>query len=543
MSSTKGLKSKSAQADEQFQAALAIARSGETERAMRSLERALKLELRHRGIRNALGVLRLETGDAEGAVALLKPLARELADVAGVQINFGNALIALRRADEAIAPLKRATVLEPSSALVWYGYGRALQIAGRAAEAEPAYRNALQRDPSHIETRANLAAACNFQDRYDNGELQARTAIAMAPQHAGAHVNLSMSLLAQRRWAEGWSEYEWREATDLLGAQRRAWAMPRWNGEAVNGKTVLVHAEQGFGDTIQFARYLPALRERGARVVLQCSATLVELIRHAELADDVVVNTDALPAHDYQVPLTGLPHRLGLVTSDAVYVSDTPYLHALPSRVSPLPVRASGARLRVGFVWAGSPTMMNEMNRGCGLEALLPLLAMNDVEWVSLQCGPRAADLASLPPDVRVHDLSSRLKDFADTSAVMIELDVVISTCTAVAHLAGALGRECWTLLPKVGLDWRWAGDALLDEERRTRWYESVWGVRQSVPQDWSEPVQRLRARLEERLAEGAQERLADAKGESVASSYFGSTKGHPESGLLSNTTTMRRTD
>ncbi len=496
-------RTKAAQAEEQFRAALGIAREGESERAMRLLERALKLDPRHRGIRNALGVLRLETGDAAGAVALLKPLARELADVAGVQLNLGNALIALRRPDEAIAPLKRATVLEPSSALVWYGYARALQIAGRPEDAEPAYRTALQRDPSHIEARANLAAACSFQDKYIEGEAEARTAIALVPQHAGAHVNLSMSLLAQRRWAEGWREYEWREQTELLGAQLRAWAQPRWNGEDVQGKTVLVHAEQGFGDTIQFARYLPLLRARGAYVVLQCSATLVELMRVAELADDVVVNTAPLPPHDWQVPLTGLPHRLGLVTSDAVYVRDEPYLLASPLRASPLPPPAPGTRLRVGFVWAGSPTMMNEMNRGCGLQALLPLLSMDTIEWVSLQCGPRAADLASLPRNVRVLDLSTSLGDFADTAAAMMELDVVISTCTAVAHLAGALGRECWVLLPKVGLDWRWAGDALREPERSTRWYRTVWGVRQDEARAWAAPVERAQERLQQMLRAG----------------------------------------
>ncbi len=503
-------RTKAAQAEEQFRAALALAREGETERAMRLLERALKLELRHCGIRNTLGVLRLETGDAAGAVTLLKPLARELADVAGVQLNLGNALIAARRANEAIAPLKRATVLEPSSALVWYGYARALQIAGRPDDAESAYRTALQRDPTQLEARANLAAACNFLDKYIEGEGEARTTIAMAPPHAGAHVNLSMSLLAQRRWAEGWSEYEWREQTDLLGAQRREWAKPRWNGEAVHDKTVLVHAEQGFGDTIQFARYLPALRARGARVVLQCSATLVELMRVADLADDVVVNIAPLPPHDYQVPLTGLPHRLGLTTSDAVYVSDAPYLRVPPTRESPLPPRAPGGRFRVGVVWAGSPTMLNEMNRGCGLQALLPLLQLDEIEWVSLQCGPRAADLATLPRGVRVRDLSASLHDFADTAAAVAELDVVISTCTAVAHLAGALGRECWILLPKIGLDWRWAGDALLDAERSTRWYGSVWGVRQDEAREWSAPVERIRERIRERLEERRQLVLSD---------------------------------
>lgn len=502
-------RTKTAQADEQFRTALALVQAGETSRAIRLLDRALTFDARHKGVRNALGVLRLESGDAAGAITLLKPLARDVPDAAGIQLNLGNALVAAGRVSEAIAPLKRATSLDPDSALVWYGYARALQTAGRVDEAEPAYRRVLQLAPAHVETRANLAAVLNFADRYTEGEMEAREALRLAPAHAGAHVNLAVSLLAQHRWAEGWAEYEWREKTTLLDGQRRVWEMPRWEGEAVNGRTVLVHAEQGFGDTLQFVRYLPMLRERGARVVLQVPASLEALLRHANVADQVVCNGDVLPVHDLQLPLTGLPHRLQCVTDAQVYVRSAPYITPLSDRATSLEkaetrsVQASRV-VRVGMVWAGSGTHVNDMHRSCGLEALAPLFGLRGVEWVSLQNGARGADLATviakMPRDaraeLRIVDSGSALSDFADTAALVASLDAVISVDSAVAHLAGALGVPCWLLLPRVGLDWRWAARGVAT--RDTPWYASVRCVRQQNAGDWGSAVETVRCGIAE---------------------------------------------
>lgn len=510
-------RTKAAQADEQFRAALALAQAGETPRAMRLLDRALTFDARHKGVRNALGVLRLESGDAAGAITLLKPLAREVPDAAGIQLNLGNALVAAGRANEAIAPLKRATSLDQNSALAWYGYARALQTAGRVEEAEPAYRRVLHSAPGHVETRANLAAVLNFLDRYSEAEAEAREALRLAPAHAGAHVNLAVSLLAQHRWTEAWAEYEWREKTTLLEGQRRVWAMPRWEGEDVNGRTLLVHAEQGFGDTLQFVRYLPQLRALGARVVLQLPKSLEALLRHAKLADEIVCNGADLPAHDFQVPLTGLPYRLRCTTDEAVHGQNVPYLSALPTRANPLESAFNGQAVRVGLVWAGSGTHVNDMHRSCGLPALLPLLDVEGVEWVSLQSGPRAADLAIasklIRKDVRVIDAAPLLNDFADTAAVIASLDAVVTVDSAVAHLAGAMGVPCWLLLPRVGLDWRWvdassaktngiSANTAFPGSGGTPWYASVRCVRQVVVDDWKEPVAQVARAIADLVAE-----------------------------------------
>ncbi len=504
---------KASQADEQFRAALAFAQSGDAPRAMRLLDRTLSLDARHRGVRNALGVLRLESGDAVGAIALLTPLARELPDASAIQVNLGNALVAAGRASEAVAPLKRAASLDRSSVPAWYGYARALQTAGRVVEAEAAYRAVLQLAPTHVESRANLAAVCNFLDRYVEAEAEAREVVRLAPDHAGAHVNLAVALLAQQKWATGWAEYEWRERTSLLDGQRQLWERPRWAGESVQEKRVLVHAEQGYGDTMQFVRYLPALASLGARVLLQCPSSLVDVLRFASLAHEVIATGSPLPEYDVHVPLTSLPHLLPCTTDADVYVRPSAYLSPLPASERPAPPSIAQLQdptaLRVGIVWAGSATHVNDMHRSCALGALLPLLALPGVTWFSLQNGPRASDLAGLPCDVVVHDVSGELRDFADTAAAIAALDLVVSVDSAVAHLTGALGRPCLLLAPRIGLDWRWVGaggdgsdSAVAAGEGHgcrpaSAWYGSVRVLRQKEEGDWSGPVSQARVLIE----------------------------------------------
>ena len=474
---------------ERLQVALSHAQNGDAGEAQRLLEQLHRTDARHPGVRNALGVLRLESGDSTGALQLLRPLARELPHVDGIQLNLGNALVAARRAAEAIAPLRRAAARQPDSAVICYGLARALHFAGRVAEAESVYQTVLRLDPGHGEARSSLAAAYNFIDRYTDAEREARQVLLQSPHAAGAHFNLAVSLLSQGRWEQGWTEYEWRDRTGLLHAQRRTWDRPRWEGERVDGRTILVHAEQGFGDTIQFARYLPVLRDRGATVVLQCPAPLVALLQHAGLADNVISFGDALPAHDLQVSLTGLCHRLRCHTVADVVVQGGPYLQRIAGRSVELPER-TGA-LRVGLVWAGSATHVNDMHRSCELRVLEPLLATPGVGWVSLQTGDRAADLRRLPRSIPVHDVTQQLRDFADTAAAVAALDLVISVDSAVAHLAGAMGRPCWLMLPQVGLDWRWAAPGLA-----TAWYQDIWPVRQPSAGDWGGVVAQMRARL-----------------------------------------------
>ena len=310
--------------------------------------------------------------------------------------------------------------------------------------------------------------------------------------------------------------------------------------------TVLVHAEQGYGDTLQFVRYLPLLRARGARVILAVPAALQSLLLGScayatPLADDVVRLGDALPAHDFHVPLTGLPHRLQCTSDAMVFVDDAPYLSAPSDRTGALALPAhqtSTRSVRVGLVWAGSGTHVNDMHRSCGLKALLPLSDEPGIQWVSLQAGERVRDLSAWPKRVPIVDAAPLMHDFADTAATLAQLDLIVTIDSAVAHLAGALGRPCVLLLPRIGLDWRWApepsvsssaefnaalhdgspntshgtshdlshdvsndasGSAERDAEfpERTPWYRSVRCVRQSASDDWSSAIAQVRVLLQ----------------------------------------------
>ena len=436
----------------------------------------------HPGIRNALGVLRLETGDPEGAIAILKVLAKEAPRAGGVHLNWGNALVAAGRHVEAIPVLKRAVALEPASPIVRYGLGRALQFAGRPAEAIEEYRAVLNQMPDHVDARANLASALSFTDAFAEAEAEARQALARDPAHANARFNLAISLLSQGRWAEGWLAYESRFQTSLLARQRRWSSRPVWDGRStLEGRTLLVQAEQGFGDTIQFARYLPLLRITGATVILQCPDPLVPLLRAGTLADAVHPFDVEPPPHDLQITLPSLPLALERHTHAQVMGDGAPYL------TPPVPdgpwTLAPDDRLSVGLVWAGSPTHINDRHRSCGVTALTPLRSLDGVRWISLQEGPAGAEAESFG-EVGIVRLGERMPDFCATAAVIGQLDLVIAIDSAVAHLAGALGTPCFLLLPRIGLDWRWAA-----ERPDAVWYRSVRAFRQESPGSWEAPV------------------------------------------------------
>ena len=488
-----------------FQRALTCVREGRIPDAMHELTALLERAPTHGPARNVLGVLRMETGDAEGALSLLAPLARETPQAAAVQVNYGNALVAANRAPEAIDVFARVVAVEPALAANWYGFGRALQLSGRHAECIDAYDAVLARDPSHITARANLSAALNFLDRFREGEAHARIAVQHAPHDAGAHFNLGCSLLSQQRWAEGWGEFEWRSRTPLLGTTRPAFTSPDWDGSAIAGGTLVVFAEQGFGDTLQYARYLPLLRSLGMRVVLVCQRPLVRILHSSGLANEVVPLGAVIPMHTAHVSLSSVPHRLRLHTTADVTVHNAPYLAASATPAScaasasasatpAVAERSSGSRRRVGLVWAGHPGHVNDVHRSCGLESLSSLFDVPDIDWVSLQVGPRAKDRERLGLVDHLADGSVGVRDFADTARILGTLDLVITVDSAVAHLAGAMGRSAVVLLPRVGLDWRWVGAA--ESGGATPWYGSVQCLRQAHAHDWSPVVSALRSRL-----------------------------------------------
>ncbi|WP_448192961.1 tetratricopeptide repeat protein [Azospirillum sp. sgz301742] len=378
--------------------------------------------------------------------------------------------------------LQRALRLDPTDAANWANLATLLKAEDPQA-ARRSFQRALACDPALAEAMFGCANLFRSQGDVEGGTALYARAVACRPDFAEAHEAHAHALLLLGRFKEGWAEYEWRWQVPSFPTERHRFHQPFWTGQPLEGRTILVHSEQGLGDTLQFARYLPLLAERGATVVFQLLGShrpLLRLMGSLSGVERVTVRGDSQPDFDLHVPLLSLPHRLG---GDPQQLPPcVPYLEPPAGAAARWRERLAGARgLRVGLVWAGRPEHANDAARSLALEALAPLLATPGVSWFSLQKGPAAEALAALPPGT-VTDLAPDLDDFADTAAAMQALDLVISADTSPAHLAGALGVPVWVLLPHSP-DWRWQ----LGRED-SPWYPTMRLFRQPRTGAW-EPV------------------------------------------------------
>jgi tetratricopeptide (TPR) repeat protein len=391
----------------------------------------------------------------------------------------GVALAALGRHEAALADFDMALRAGPNP-MVAYNRGLALANLGRSAEAVAAYDQALAMAPNHIAALSSRGVALQALNRHGEALASFDRALALAPDFADAHFNRSLALLALDDYARGLAAYEWRWKRS--GAAPARQNRPLWLGEApLAGKTILVHAEQGLGDTIMFSRYVGQLAAGGAKVVLEVHPELKALMARHAAGAVVIGRGEPRPAHDVHCPLGSLP--LACKTTPATVPAAIPYLAADPERVARWRPRleAHGAR-RVALVWAGNPAHANDRNRSLPLAALAPLLAHDGVRFVSLQRDLRAGDaerLAAMP----MLGLGPELEDFDDTAAVLAQCDLMLSVDTSVAHLAGALGRPLWVLLPFAS-DWRWTVGG-----ERSPWYPSARLFRQPQPGDWESVI------------------------------------------------------
>jgi tetratricopeptide (TPR) repeat protein len=365
----------------------------------------------------------------------------------------------------------------PDSWLAHHDLGNVLRDQGRFAAAEDAYRAALSLSETPIALN-HLAAVLREQGRLEEAQVTAERGLALAPGNQDLQYNLAITHLAAGRLREGFALY------DVRFAKYGVKPLPgrAWTGQTLRGRTLLVAAEQGLGDTLQFVRYLPALADAGGRVMLRVPPALVRLLAGLPGLAAVLADTDPLPPYDFHVALLSLPDRLGLATPCPV---PFPYLSAAPAsieawrgRVDALPGR------RVGLVWAGNPDFMADHRRSLPPAALAPLGAVPGISFVSLQ-----KNAVALPP-FGLADWSAELSDMAQTAGLVACLDLVISVDTAVAHLAGALGKPVW-LINRFDTCWRW--DTRSD---RSAWYPGLRQFRQTEPGDWRLPIAQLAAAL-----------------------------------------------
>ncbi len=394
--------------------------------------------------------------------------------------NRGVVRCDLGRYQEALADHARAIALRPRDAAVLNNRGVALHKLGRLELSLASHDAALGIDPDHVKSLADRAAALHELKRFTEAAASCQRAIALRPDYADAHFFKSLTSLLGGDFERGWDEYEWRRCAPAAAITPRHFAQPLWRGDvAIAGRTILLHAEQGFGDTIQFCRYVALVRERGARVVLEVEAPLCRLMRGVAGASLILAKGDALPDFDLHCPLPSLPRAFA--TRLDTIPARTPYLRVPGPALQMLP---AGRAPKIGLAWAGNPNHARDRDRSIALRDLLPLLDA-DATFVSLQKQPHPGDFETLQGR-DVLQFGDRLLDFADTAALVAQLDLVISVDTSIAHLAGAVGTPVWILLTHVP-DWRW----LLDRDD-SPWYPSARLFRQGENREWGGVVARV---------------------------------------------------
>ena len=406
---------------------------------------------------------------------------------AQVLFNRGNTLHELQRFNEALASYDAASALRPDYAEALTNRGNTLHRLERFDEALASYDRALALQPDHRAALINRGNTLQQLKRFDDALASYDRALTARPDDAEAHWNQSLLLLLLGDFARGWTEYEWRWKRELLSPARRNFQRPLWLGaETIDGKTILLHAEQGLGDTIQFCRYAALVRARGARVVLEVQEPLRDLMAGVAGVSLVVCRGEALPDFDLHCPLHSLPLVLG--TRLETIPSAIPYLRAEADKSQRWVARlGSKQRPAIGIAWAGGLKFDDDYNRSKSIaaSALLPLMDVG-VTFVSLQKDVRPADHVTLNDHGDILNFGEELVDFSDTAALISQLDLVISVDTSVAHLAGALGKPVWVLLPFIP-DWRW----LLDRYD-SPWYPTARLFRQPADRRWDGVIEGL---------------------------------------------------
>jgi len=466
---------------------LALRAMNRNAEALTRFDQALALVPTHVEAGNNRGLLLLIEHRAEEALAcfdaVLRLEPRHLA-----RLNRGNALAELGRLEEAIAEYDRALAMFPNHPGALFNRGNALQAMGRYDEAIAAFDRTLASVPRHAEAWNNRAIALYALKRHAEALASCARAIAERKDYSDPHHNEALSLLAMGDFARGLPKYEWRLRTG--NSRPRALGRPLWLGEyPLSRKTILLHAEQGLGDSIQFARYVPLLARAGAEVILEVQPELADLLGAIDGVDRIVARGEKLPAFDVHCPIPSLPlaFRTGLDSVPA----EIPYLRARGERLAKWQPRiAALGKPVVALAWAGNPAHVNDRNRSIALSRLDPLVATPDVRFVSIQRDLRSDDAEMLAGDDRIAHLGGELADFADTAAVIALCDLVISVDTAVAHLAGAMGKPVFILLPFAS-DWRW----MLDRAD-TPWYPTARLFRQPALGDWDSVIAQVQAKL-----------------------------------------------
>ena len=467
----------------------ALRLTGDAEGAARCFEAVIALKPDHAGAHVNLGIVRQQQGRLAEALTLYERAVALNPALPEAWIDLGALLLQLRRLGEAEKALATAVRLAPNDVATQLNLGNLRLEQGRLDDAMALYQTVLTAEPNHAAALLNLGRALKELGRPAEALRYYRQAEALAPDNATIQWNLGVCRLLLGDWLRGWHGFEARFAADAVGAT--GIEGPAWTGAPLPDGTLLIHAEQGLGDTIQFARFAASVKAAGVgRIVLACQPPLLALMRGVAGIDAVVPRDGPLPPFDAQIAMMSLGAALKITGAT---LPPTPYLTADPVRVRDWTERL-GPGFKVGLVWQGHRLHRNDRNRSLPAAALAPLLAVPGVRWFSLQKeagdGDPSATFVTDPSVTFVTDLSAGLTDFAETAAAVRSMDLVIAVDTSVAHLAGALGRPVWLALPHAP-DWRW-----LMGRSDSPWYASARLFRQTERGDWRGPITAMAAAL-----------------------------------------------
>lgn len=504
---------------------------------MAALKVAPKL---HAGWNNLGEALRALGRHNEAVIAYRNAIAAK-PDFAEAIGNLARCHDAMGNRKDSIDTWQRFIRLDPRNIDAYHALATALHTVGQEQQAVACWEKLLSLDPTFYRAHNDIGVVLGQRYFFEKAEKHFFESIRIAPEYAVAYYNLGVIYERQARYADaihryeqsiaidptapdpqlnlslltllmgdlpgGLKRYEWRWKLPRVVPLIKPFTQPEWRGEDVAGKTVLIHAEQGMGDTIQFARYCKTVKARGARVLFMVQPPLMSLLKQVDGVDEVVSENDlaSTPPFDVHIPTLSLPLVLG-TTIDTV-PADVPYLRADPERVARARQNmAADTNFRIGITWAGRPEHHNDHNRSTELQQFATLAAVPGVTFYSLQKGSAAlSNHKQLPANMKMVDCDKALSDFSDSAALLENLDLVISVDTSVVHLAGAMGKEVWTLLPLVP-DWRW-----LVDRPDTPWYPTMRLFRQTRLKNWQDVFDQVAAELAKKVA--ARARVADPSG------------------------------
>ncbi len=469
---------------------------GDWDAAEVSCRRALSLQPHSPDIYGSLARVQCKRGDTSGAINSCRRALALDSNRQEIYGLLGQNLINGGDFASAVEVFRQALTRKPDSACAVFGLGYLFERQGDIVAAKESYSEALRLDPRLADAHLHLGITNFLQGEWTAASDCFQKVQYLAPGNAEARTFLAHLHLLQGDLTLGWDEYETRWETPHFLRNRRKLPAPLWRGELMDGSRILLHAEQGLGDTIQFVRYVPLVAARGGSVVLEVPQTLHRLMATIEGAGAVIRRGETIPEIEWQCPLMSLPRAFGTELNSIPAV--VPYLHLEPSLVETWRQRLQGTLMRIGLVWGGSPAFPHERWRSIPLEQLAPLTNSAGAIFYSLQVGPLAGQIKQLGNRVKVIDLQGELKDFAHTAAIVANLDLVISIDTAVAHLAGALGKPVWILL-HLSADWRW-----LLKRPDSPWYPSARLFRQTTLGNWQDVVASVERELQELLAVSA---------------------------------------